>query len=198
VVAAQFSVDAASTQVASPEVQESLGRIVPATIAALPDALPDGGKGGPYLVTWSDPMNQEARGIALFHELERAGFDVRATRDWAVAFTRRRVIDPAKASAQIHLAVGGRIEVWRKRKGMHEIVYDDPATRAERREFDLLRDLVAAELTKLGLAKRIPRLDTDPNSVGLDARFSRTMVDRVARMVEIGLPVAVFVGPPPG
>jgi hypothetical protein len=191
-----FTLDAAYVEVVAPDVVRSLDRIVPPTIAAL-DADPrTRDRDAPYLLTWSDRIYHGGRGYALFNELDRAGFDVRADPTWRVPLTRHRIIEPADAKAEIHLASGADIERWRRKPGFDELVHVDDATPAERAEYGRLRDQVAAELKAMGLHKFVPSLDREPQELGFDPDYSEPLIRRVGRMVEIGLPVAVFLGPP--
>lgn len=191
-----FTVDAAYVQVDAPEVARSLELLVPRTIAAL-DADPrTRDRDALYLLTWSDRLYQGARGYALFNELDRAGFDVRADPSWRVPLTAQRTIDPAEAKAEIHLASGVDIARWRRSSTFDEILFIDQASPAERAEYGRLRDQVAAELKAMGLYERIPSLERDPAELGFDPDYSAPLIRRVGRMMEIGLPVAVFLGPP--
>jgi hypothetical protein len=137
-----------------------------------------------------------ARGYALFNELDRAGFDVRAAPSWRVPLTRSRIIEPADAKYQIHLASGSDIDSWRASPAADELVYLDEASRAERAEYGRLRAQVAAELEATGHPDLVPFLDQDPTKLGFDPEYSVPLIERVERMVEIGLPIAVFLGPP--
>jgi len=190
------TLDAAYVEVVAPDVVHSLDRIVPPTIAALEADPRTRDRDGPYLLTWSDRLYHGGRGYALFNELDRAGFDVRADPSWRVPLTEHRTIDPADAEAEIHLASGSDIERWRRRPGFDELVYVDDATPAERAEYRRLRDEVAAELKAMDLHKFVPSLERDPHELGFDPDYSEPLIRRVGRMVEIGLPVAVFLGPP--
>jgi hypothetical protein len=191
-----FTVDAAHVEVTAPEVVHSLDRIVPATITALEADPRTRDRDAPYLLTWSDRLYHGGRGYALFNELDRAGFDVRADPTWRVPLTRHRTIDPADAEAEIHLTSGSDIERWRGKQGFDEVVYIDDATPAERAEYGRLRDEVAAELRAMDLDELVPSLDRDPQQLGYDPDYSAPLIRRVGRMLDIGLPVAVFLGPP--
>jgi len=48
----------------------------------------------------------------------------------------------------------------------------------------------------MDLHKFVPSLERDPHELGFDPDYSEPLIRRVGRMVEIGLPVAVFLGPP--
>ncbi len=73
----------ASTE--TPDQTEQLGRLVPDTVAALEDGTgASDGRGGRYLVTWSDATNGGSEGIGLVNELIRRGFDVGVEADEGV------------------------------------------------------------------------------------------------------------------
>ena len=76
-----------------------------------------------YLVRWSDAADIGSPGFGLLDELERRGLDVAADEYFRVQVTDHRARPRAEADAQIHLATGGYVDVWRavagRRRGRH-------------------------------------------------------------------------------
>ncbi|MEJ7583531.1 MAG: hypothetical protein WKF43_05440 [Acidimicrobiales bacterium] len=185
-----FTDDAAHVEVFEPELSEALDTVVPETLQALE------GEAGPYLVSWSDPAHLGARGFALFNELDRHGIDVRADEFWRAAITHPRVIDPADASEEIHLAVGPDIDPWRTKAGFRQVAYFDPVGKEERAEINRLRLLVIDELNRSDLSDLVANVDAAPTAFVFEVRVSQVVRDRMARIVEAGQPTAVVIGPP--
>jgi hypothetical protein len=191
VTTSQFAVDAAHVEVTEPQLSRSMDAIVPDTIAELDDR----GRDGRYLITGNDPTYFAARTFALINELDRAGFDVRVSPAQQVTLTKHRTIEPGQATAEVHLAVGPDIDVWANEPGAEQIAFYDPADRDERAEFDRLQQEVIDELEESGQADRIPDFEANPDGLGLNKVFGGEIAEKVARMIEIGEPIAVFIGP---
>jgi len=159
-------------------------------------SVPGTGPDVRYLVTWFDPVNIHAPGFGFMNELERVGFDVKALKPFGPAVTPHRTIDPAQASAVVHLSIGGEdIRKWRAKPGVEEVAYHDPRSRAERVEYDRLRSEAISELEAAGLPNLVPSVDGNVFGASLDARVPKRARDRLGRMADLGLPAAVFVGP---
>lgn len=197
-ICAVFTIDAAKVDVPVPRTNHALGEIVTPTAKALERASASG-QPGPYLITWlPDPISIGAQGFGMLNELDRRGFDVRANDAHRPGATRHRVIDPGDATVEIHIAVGRDIERWRADVQYEEITYFDPRTPKERVEFDRLRSQVVDELERERLSDAVPAVDDNLFVLGLDSRIPRGTRDRISRMLELGLPEAVFIGPPSG
>jgi hypothetical protein len=150
---------------------------------------------GKYLVTWSDPVAIGSRGIAFVNELERAGFDIGAPSVYAVMVRGHRVLDPAHAVAQVHLAIGADIGVWRAKPGARQIAYFDPRTRAQRAESDRLHTAVVRELRARHLDALLPNVDGNLFIAGIDPRMPATARDQIRQIIALDLPEAVFIAP---
>jgi hypothetical protein len=190
-----FTVDATRADPPAPALSAALGALVPPTADALARHAP-AGREGRYLVTWVDPVSIGAQGFGLLNELERRGFDVGARRLYTAGVRSHRVIDPADAAAEVHLAVGFDIERWRARPGAQQVAYLEPRTAAERVEYERLRRTAIRELRAAGLELLVPAVDNSLFTTIIDPRVPERARDAMTRMRDLGLPTAVFVGPP--
>jgi hypothetical protein len=180
----------------TPDQTEQLGRLVPDTVAALEAGVGAAeGRDGRYLVTWSDATNGGSEGIGLVNELIRRGFDVGVEASEGVKMGPHRVRPPDDATARIVLASGGWIERWEGEPDAVRIAYDDPATDAERAEFAQVRAEAIAQLRAQGREDLIDRVDTDLFSVALNEGVGGAASLAFGRLLDIGVPVAVFVLP---
>jgi hypothetical protein len=194
---AAMTVSATSLQVMTPRLNRQMAALVPPTVDAVRQ-LHRSGRHGPYLVTFLPPAQfLGGEGYALLNELLRQGFDARMSLDFRAFATRYHVIRNVKrASTQVHLATGIDIPYWRADPRFREIAYYDPRTSAERAEFDRLRTAVIAAFDRAGLTDLKPRVDTNLLGVLLMRRRlpPGTRKD-IERMVEMGLPAAIYIGP---
>ncbi len=196
-MAALFAVESASVDVPAAQRSEVLGRMVPPTVQALASGgLPGGGRNGRYLVTWVDPVHIGAHAYGLLNELERAGFDVGVINGYRAAATEHRVREPADATAVIHMSVGPDIERWRAKAGVEQVAYVDPRNRPQQVEYIRLRSEVVAELAAADLVDLVPMVDDNLFLATFDPRVPEALKDKMVRMADLGLPFAVFVGPP--
>jgi hypothetical protein len=180
----------------TPDQTEQLGRLVPGTVAALEDGEgASEGRSGRYLVQWSDATNGGSEGIGLVNELVRRGFDVGVEEREGVKMGRHRVRPEVEATARIVLASGGWIERWASEPGAVRIAYDDPASDAERTEFAQVRAAAIEALLEQGRADLVDRIDTDLFSVALNEGVGGDASLLFGRLLDIGVPVAVFVLP---
>ena len=120
-----FTVDAARAENSAARLSATLGKLLPPTVDALDRRAP-GGRNGRYLVTWFDPVSIGAQGFGLLNELERRGFDVGARKTFIAGIRSHRLVDPADATAEVHLAVASDIATWRARPGARQVAYVDP------------------------------------------------------------------------
>lgn len=194
------TMDAADVEVPGPAHSEALGAVVPATIAALGEDPEER-----YLVMWSDGSYIGSYGMGLVNELDREGFDVGVIGPWGVPATRHRVVAPEEATTLVHLATGVHVERWREKPGVWEIASHDPRSADEVGEHERLRGAVLDDVADLGLTDEL--LDdgaqetfgkaVDENLLGLrvDPRLPEDTRDEVTRLLDLGTPIAVFVGP---
>ena len=192
-----FSVDAASTEVPAQPLSETMETIVPEVVRALNDGDEQyRGQDERYLVNWSDLLYIGAQGVGLVNELDRAGFDVGVVGPWGTAAGRYRVRPPAEATSYVHLANGAEVDVWRAKPGMVELAYLDPRTPAEKARYEELREIVIDDLKANGIDDRVSDVDRNLFAAAIDERISKVAQDGMTEMGDLGLPTAVFVGPP--
>lgn len=174
---------------------EALGDVVPPTVAYL-RRLPDRTGDRPRLmVTFTDPLNLGSQGWGLLNELVRAGFDARVPpAQGAGAGGDHRVTTASEATYVVHLSVGHDIAVWDRLPGARRVAYADPRTPAERAEYARLRRHLIGRLRSLGRPDLVPAVDRLLFGVGVDPGMPPDVDRTVNRMLEIGLPIAVFVG----
>ena len=201
-LAVREGADANTTEVFQPELSVRAAGLMPDAVRALATAPVRGaGPDGHYLVTWTDPWYGGAGGFTLFNELDRAGFRVGSTIDLRYAVTRHRVLRPGEATAEVHLATGPDVDVWRRRAGAHLLASYDPAGAAGRAEYRRLKGQVLAELRAVGATDAIATLERDPfglvNPLVPSKVLSPAGQAQVRRMIELGQPAAVFVAPLP-
>jgi hypothetical protein len=197
VVTVAFTLDASDVTVQSPRLNEALGAMVGPTTAALHEREAQGAK-GPYLVTWlPDPVAIGSQGFGLLNELLRKGFDVKAGTPFRPGATRYHVMDPAAATLEIHMATGPAIDVWKADHPQDdEVAYFDPRNPAERREADRLYAEVVDELRAAGLDSSVADADKNLFMIGVDEGVPVATRDKIARILDLGAPTAVFIGMP--
>ncbi len=187
---------AADFHTASASESDALAGVAPATVAYL-DRHRAPGRHERLAVTFTDPLSLGGQGWGLLDELVRAGFDARVLpHQGRGAGGAHRVTTAAEATAVVHLSIGSDIGVWDRLPGARRVAYHDPRTAAEKAELRRLRRHLVARLWTLGLTDLLPAVDRLLFAVGVDPRSPPDVDRTVNRMLEIGLPVAVFVGPP--
>ena len=181
----------------APLLSRGLGLVVDPTEAALRDGMGSAtGSDGRYVVTWSDALFIGSQGYGLVSELERAGLDV-GVRSWAAApVTPHRVIPDDQVTAVVHFASGAYIDQWEAKPGVELVIEIDPRSPAERREYDALEAKVISDLEASGLGDLLPSLEGNVFGASLDPRLSDAQRDDIGRLLDLGLPVAVFIAPP--
>jgi hypothetical protein len=196
VVTALFVVDAADVDVQARRINDTLGELVPPTAAALSE-LGERGEDGPYIVTWlPDGLAIGAQGFGMLNELDRLGFDVRADEPHRPGATRYHVMKLADATIEVHVATGRDIDRWRTDPRYREVAYFDPRSEAERSEFEALRTQVIDDMEQSGLDDIVNQVDVNLFMLSLEPRVPPVADERITRMLEIGMPAAVFVGTP--
>ena len=155
------------------------------------------GEDGAYLVRWSDAADIGSPGFGLLDELERRGLDVAADEFFHVPVTDHRTRPRAEADAQIHLATGGYVDVWRGVADAVEVAEYDPRTDEQRREYADVRARFVQRLGDEGLGELVPLVDTNLFGMSVDPRLSAADHADLTRLIELGQPMAVFIAPPP-
>jgi hypothetical protein len=155
------------------------------------------GADGVYVVRWSDAADIGSPGFGLLDELERRGLDVAADEFFHVPVTDHRVRPRAEADAQIHLATGGYVDVWRGVPDAVEVATYDPRTPDQRREYRQTRRRFIARLRAEGLGDLVPLVDTNLFGMSVDTRLTAADQDDLTELIELGQPMAVFLAPPP-
>lgn len=181
----------------APALSEALGLVVDPTEEALRSGVGAAtGVDGTYVVTWTDALYIGSQAYGLVSELERAGLHV-GVRSWAGApVTTHRVVAEEDATAVVHFATGSFIEQWRQKPDVVEAVHVDPRTAAERDEYERLLTTLTSELEADGLDDVVPLLDRNLFGASLDPRLSDDQRDDMGRLLDLGLPISVFIAPP--
>ncbi len=191
-----FAVQAASVTVQTPRLNDSLGALVGPTAGAL-QQLDSNGNRGPYLVTWlPDAEAIGSAGFGLLNELLRRGFDARAGEAFRPGSTRYHVIDARTPSVEVHLATGPDIVNWQRDSRFAEVASFDPRRAAERAEFDRLHAEVVAALRRDGHADLVSQVDGNLFMLALAPAVPKATQKLISRMLDLGMPMAVFIGPP--
>lgn len=194
---AVFTGQASRVEVLRPDLSSAVGELVPSTVAALAEgSIPGTGRDGRYLVTWTDPFHLGTQGWALLNELDRHGFDVAAVERYRAQATEAHIRSPDDATAVVNLAVGSAIEEWRGKAGVHEIAYFDARTGTERSRYARLRSVLIRELKAAGLDELVPAVDENAFALANDPALPESTRSTIVSMRRIGVPTAVFVGPP--
>ena len=188
-----FTVDAAHVDVPAADQSAVLAGIAPDTVAALTAAgAPGGGREGRYLVTWQDPVAMGGPAQGLLLELERHGLDANALPPNEVALRRHRVIEPADATAEVHVAVGDDIDRWRQdRPDAEEVAYVDLRTPAGKERYERLRSRLTVALADAGMDAS--NIDDRLSNIAFDPEGTDEVKRLVGQMQRIGQPSAVFV-----
>jgi hypothetical protein len=196
VVSIVFAFQASSVTVQSPRLNESLGALVGPTANAL-RGLQRHGQRGPYLVTWlPDAEAIGSAGFGLLNELVGRGFDARAEEPFRPGATRYHVIDSRRPTLEVHLATGPDIMTWRAKPRFTEVASFDPRSVVERTEFEALHGRVIGSLRSEGLGSLVPQVDNNLFMLALAPRVPVPTRTMISQMLDLSMPMAVFVGPP--
>jgi hypothetical protein len=103
---------------------------------------------------------------------------------------------PSQATAEVHLTSGQAIEAWEKLPGERRVAYYDPRNAAQRARFEQLRTEVVAELHRRGLDQLAQGVEGDNLALAFTPSVPADVLPDLQEMLDLGLPVAVFVGPP--
>jgi len=193
----RFSADGANAEVARQPLTNLVGKVAdPVDDALASGDIPGTGPDARYLVTWGDPADLGAAGWSLLDELERRGYDVGVTQFYALGAVRYRYLPSDRADAEVHVSAGSDIALWEDRPGFTQVAYADPRDAAARAESERLRAQVIADLQAAGQDDLVPLVDTSPFGLFFNDEIADATHERLAAMLELGLPMAVFVGPP--
>ena len=196
-VSVLFAVNAVDAEPPAPRLSRGLGALVPATVRALEDGVAGArGRDGTYVVSWNDTVHIGSQAYGLVSELERRGFRAGMTSGLRVPLTRHRTYDPQDATVEIHFASGRHVPAFAGRPDVVRVAAADVRTDEERAEFERLRREVFAELTAQGLDDIADELDDNLFAASIDPRLASGTRRRVARLEELGEPMAVFFAPP--
>lgn len=198
-VSAKFTYDAAFVEPPAKEESDILAHVLPPLADELRSGdLPGGGEDGRYLVRWrSDALAIGSQGFGLLLALEREGFDVGVMEGMATGAVEHRVRPEADATAGVEYVVGEEhIERWRDLPGSVEAVYYEPRSDAERERFDELHERAVERLEEEGLDHLVTLLDENLFRTGIAPETPPDVSGMVTEMMDLGLPVAVFVAPP--
>jgi hypothetical protein len=192
------SVAFADAHHAEDRLSRAVGTLAGPTYQAVVDGVgAAAGEDGVYVVRWSDAADIGSPGFGLLDELERRGLDVAADEFFHVPVTDHRVRPRAEADAQIHLATGGYVDVWRGVPDAVEVATYDPRTPEQRRGYRQTRRRFIARLDTEGLSDLVPLVDTNLFGMSVDTRLSAADQDDLTDLIELGQPMAVFIAPPP-
>ncbi len=192
-----FSLDAGGSDVPSERLSTTLGEVAGQTNHALDGGTaPGGGRDGRYLVTWDDPVSIGAQGWGLVNELEREGFEVGVPKLHQGGAARDQVLDPHDATAQVTLVVGPNIEDWRVKPGVEQVAFYEPRTPGQQAEYERLRSRVIEDMAEVGLSHLVSEDDSNLLAAAGNPRTPKRTQRMLSRMLDLGLPTAVFVGPP--
>jgi hypothetical protein len=202
VVAVVGSLASTVTFASAEHPEERLSTAVGALAGPTYDAVVDGvgaatGADGTYLVRWSDAADIGSPGYGLLDELERRGLDVSADAFFRNRLTEHRTRQRAGADAQIHLATGGYVDVWRAEPEAVEVATYDPRTPEELAEYAEVEARFIERLEEEGLAELVPLVDTNLFGISTDVRLSPADHADLGRLIELGQPMVVFIAPPP-
>jgi hypothetical protein len=177
---------------------EAVGGLAAPTYQAVVDGVGAAtGEDGTYLVRWSDAADIGSPGYGLLDELERRGLDVAADEVFHVQVTDHRVRPRTEATAQVHLATGGYVEAWRDVPDAVEVAEYDPRTDAQREEYGEVRGRLIERMQTEGLPDLVPLVDTNLFGLSIDPRLSSDDHVDLARLLDLGQPMVVFIAPAP-
>jgi len=188
--------DAARVDVPERRLSEILGQLVGPTAAALDDGVGAAdGKDGRYAVVWADAYYFGSQGYGMINELERRGFDAGAYPTYRVPVTQQRIIPPGAATAEVVLATGVNVPIWRVKPGVVEVADLEPRDAAELAEFQRLRSESIDALNAAELPDLAALVDTNLFLVSTDARLPAGVEAKLTRMLALGEETAVFIAP---
>lgn len=197
VALASFTIDAATVDVPDARISRALGTLAPAMVHALgTPGVPGGGREGRYLVTWVDPVSIGSPGFGLLDELDRHGFRVGLPPAYHASSPGNRIYGPSQLTGVVHLAIGrSDIDVWRAKPGVREVAAVDLRSAPQRAEYRRLRRRVISMLRRAGLSDLARSVDDNLFMTRFQPQTPSRTYAALERMLSIGQPSAVFVGP---
>jgi hypothetical protein len=204
VATAVFATSAAHVSVMSPRLNAELGALAEPTVTRL-GQIRASGRHGPYLVTWlPEPQGIGAEGYGLLNELLRHGFDAYASAEFRPGATRYHTMPPERATLLIHLATGPDIARWQADHRFEQVAYYDPRSSDERRIYDILHAAVVnqldndgrSDLTRPAPDSGLSQVDDNLFMLALNKKVPAPTRRLISRMLAMGLPAGVFIGPP--
>jgi hypothetical protein len=152
------------------------------------------GADGLYFVSWQDGVYYGDQGHGMANELERRGLRAFVEPGYVASVGAHRVIEPQRATAQIHLATGGWIEVVRNAPGAVEIAHAGLRTRELEEERARILAQLRATLAKIKQPDLLVALDRDRRAMVNSALTGWDHL-QLMRLHDIGEPASVFVLP---
>jgi hypothetical protein len=158
--------------------------------------VPGGGHEGRYLFRWDeDSFALDWTAWGVLDELDRGGFDVGVEERVATPAGAHRVRAVKDATAVITYVLEPEIEQWRALPDATELAYFEPRSASERREYRRLQSELAEGLSQAGLDQLVADIDLHLMLVSLNQDVPDDLRPKIARMFELGQPVAVFAAP---
>lgn len=183
---ASFAYSAARVDPPDLRYSQTVGALIGPTEAALDP-------GDTYLVNWVDPDALGGNGFGLFLQLDRAGYDVRATSGFSAAVEPHRVGDLADADAVITVVSGDdNIAAARAAVGVEELADTDHRSPAQQDRYRALQARAQQQLRAAGLDELA---ESVPGSIWvalIDPATPDEAFDTLSAMLEIGQGTAVF------
>jgi hypothetical protein len=195
--AAALTLDAASAEPPAASVSRVIGLLAQDTIGAIEaGTAPGGGPDGRYLLRWEDLELPQGHADGLLLELERHGLSVGVDDAHSLLDGDHRVMRPSDATAVVTFVEGANaLARWRDDPTAVEVASAAP-TPADAAEFDRLQRESSATLRADGLDVLADRLDVGNMwGVLVDERLPARVLPPLMRMVELGLPAAMFIAP---
>jgi hypothetical protein len=104
---------------------------------------------------------------------------------------------PGQATAVVHVATGAaNIARWRAKPGTTEVASFEPRSPSQQQEYERLRATAIRELDKRGLRDIALDLDQHLFAAIYQPGTPTSLKPVLERMLALGQPVAVFIGPP--
>ncbi len=191
-----LNVGAARAEIPDRMLSNQMAHVIPQTIDAIQSGKVPGDTGhGRYLVTWFDAVKIGSAGYTVYDELMGSGIPVGMRPNFWGIVPRGELIPVGQERGVIHLSVGEtNIDEWRAKPGVVEVAYYDGRTDAEKVEFAQLRTKARRLIAQAGADPDV--VDTSLTAASLNTALPLAATQAMSRMSDIGLPVAMFLGPP--
>ncbi len=194
---AATTTEAARATIPDQTLSNQMTHVIRPAIAAIEAGKVPGDTGhGKYLVTWYDPVNIGSAGYTLLDELDAHGISVALEPTFLGIVPGRQTVPRGQARGLIHLSVGDLdIGRWRSDPNATEVAYYDGRTAAQKAEFARLRRDARRLVSRAGGDPDV--VDKSLVGASLNTSLPLRATQDMSRMSEIGLPVAIFLAPPP-